>query len=235
MFQGAESQSASRILLKVAHLLSCFFRTLFQLFLSFLGLFDLKQMRTKGCWHEASPDEFGLCCWTESALLTVVLQQFLTHTISIQEWLMLWGWHHSQQLLNFLPLGILFVLQRFFSLLAFLACLLKNQCDRTKLQRRRTHHGLGSQCPKKKNRKLCKPDDLSWQHCKKMQKMNKVCPSPSPAKPAYLRSCEALSVSKHLRPKSHQWKLTWNIFKTSKSHFFMFHPFLWALSGHKDT
>lgn len=90
MFQGAESQSASRILLKVAHLLPCFFRTLFQLFLSFLGLFDLKQMRTKGCWHEASPDEFGLCCWTESALLTVVLQQFLTHTISIQERLMLW-------------------------------------------------------------------------------------------------------------------------------------------------
>ena len=78
------------ILLKVTHLLSCFFRTLFQLFLSFLGLFDLKQMRTKGCWHEASPDEFGLCCWTESALLAVVLQQFLRHTILIQEWLMLW-------------------------------------------------------------------------------------------------------------------------------------------------
>ena len=53
-------------------------------------------------------------------------------------------------------------------------------------------------------RKLCKPDDLLLQHCKKMQQMNKVCPSPSPAKPAYLRSCEALSVSKHLRPKSHQ-------------------------------
>ena len=60
------------------------------------------------------------------------------------------GWHHSQQLLNFLPLGILFVLQRFFSLLALLAFLLKNQCDRAKLQRRLTHHGLGSQCPKKK-------------------------------------------------------------------------------------
>ena len=55
--------------------------------------------------------------------------------------------------------------------------------------------------------------------------MNEVCPSPSPVKPAYLRSCEALSVSKHLRPKSHQGKSTWNIFKTSKSHFFMFDPF----------
>ena len=42
------------------------------------------------------------------------------------------GWHHSQQLLNFLPLGILFVLQRFFSLLALLAFLLKNQCDRAR-------------------------------------------------------------------------------------------------------
>ena len=151
MFQGAESQSASQ---------GSFSRSRICCRASFARCFSsswafLVSSTWNKCEQRAAdmkPRQMNLVSAVESALLAVVLQQFLrqtTYTISIQEWLMLWGWHHSQQLLNFLPLGILFVLQRFFSLLAFLACLLKNQCDRAELQRRRTHHGLSSQCPKK--------------------------------------------------------------------------------------
>ena len=65
-----------RILLKVTHLLPCFFCTLFQLFLSFLGLFDLKQMRTAA---DMKPRQMNLdLCFQTSSLLAAVLQQLLT-------------------------------------------------------------------------------------------------------------------------------------------------------------